>query len=33
VHQLESVLEGELDEFTEALTAHDRAEQLAAAEL
>jgi peptide chain release factor 1 len=33
VHQLESVLEGELEEFTEALTAQDRAEQLAAAEL
>jgi peptide chain release factor 1 len=33
VHQLESVLEGDLEEFTEALIAQDRAEQLAAAEL
>lgn len=31
-HRLEAVLQGELDEFTEALEAQDRAEQLAAAE-
>jgi len=30
-HRLEAVLQGELDELTEALQAHDRAEQLAAA--
>ncbi|MCL5735156.1 MAG: peptide chain release factor 1 [Actinobacteria bacterium] len=30
-HRLESVLQGELEEFTEALRAHERAEQLAAA--
>jgi peptide chain release factor 1 len=33
VHQLETVLEGSLEEFTEALSAQERAEQLAAAEL
>lgn len=33
VHQLESVLEGSLEEFTEALVAQDRADQLATAEL
>jgi protein subunit release factor A len=27
---MEAILQGELDEFTEALQAHDRAEQLAA---
>jgi peptide chain release factor 1 len=32
-HRLEAVLQGELDEFTEALEAHDRTEQLAAAEI
>ncbi len=32
-HRLEGILEGELEEFTEALTAWDRAEQLAAAEV
>ncbi len=32
-HRLEAILEGELEEFTEALQAHDRAEQLAAAEI
>lgn len=32
-HRLEAVLQGELDEFTEALEAQDRAEQLAAAEI
>jgi len=32
-HRLEAVLQGELEEFTEALQAHDRAEQLAAAEI
>jgi peptide chain release factor 1 len=30
-HRLEAILQGELEEFTEALQAHDRAEQLAAA--
>ncbi len=30
-HRLEAILQGELDEFTEALQAHDRAEQLAVA--
>ncbi|MBC7294112.1 MAG: peptide chain release factor 1, partial [Thermoleophilia bacterium] len=30
-HRLEAILEGELEEFTETLRAHDRAEQLAAA--
>ena len=30
-HRLEAILQGELDEFTEALRANDRAEQLAAA--
>ena len=30
-HRLESILQGELEEFTEALQAHERAEQLAAA--
>jgi peptide chain release factor 1 len=29
-HRMEAILQGELDEFTEALQAHDRAEQLAA---
>lgn len=33
VHNLEAVLEGDLETFTEALIAHDTAEQLAAAEL
>jgi peptide chain release factor 1 len=33
VHQLENVLEGSLEEFTEALAAQERADQLAAAEL
>jgi peptide chain release factor 1 len=32
-HRLEAILQGELDEFSEALQAHDRAEQLAAAEI
>jgi peptide chain release factor 1 len=32
-HRLEAILQGELDEFTEALQAHERAEQLAAAEI
>jgi peptide chain release factor 1 len=32
-HRLEAILQGELDEFTEALEAQDRAEQLAAAEI
>jgi peptide chain release factor 1 len=32
-HRLESILQGELDEFTEALQAHERAEQLAAASI
>jgi peptide chain release factor 1 len=32
-HRLEGILEGDLDEFTEALIAWDRAEQLAAAEV
>jgi peptide chain release factor 1 len=30
-HRMEAVLQGELEEFTEALQAHSRAEQLAAA--
>lgn len=30
-HRIETILQGELEEFTEALQAHDRAEQLAAA--
>jgi peptide chain release factor 1 len=30
-HRIESILQGELEEFTEALQAHERAEQLAAA--
>jgi peptide chain release factor 1 len=30
-HRLEAILQGELEEFTEALQAHDRADQLAAA--
>ena len=30
-HRLEAVLQGELEEFTEALQANERAEQLAAA--
>jgi len=30
-HRLEAVLQGELEEFTEALRANERAEQLAAA--
>jgi peptide chain release factor 1 len=33
LHKLEAVLQGEIDEFTEALAAHDRAEQLKAAEV
>jgi len=32
-HRIEAILQGELDEFTEALEAHARAEQLAAAEI
>lgn len=32
-HRLEAILEGELDEFTEALNAQERAEQLATAEI
>ena len=32
-HRLEAILQGELDEFTEALRAQDRAEQLAAAQI
>jgi peptide chain release factor 1 len=31
-HRIEAILQGELDEFTEALEAQDRADQLAAAE-
>jgi peptide chain release factor 1 len=32
-HRLEAILQGDLDEFTEALRAHERAEQLAAASI
>ena len=32
-HRLEAILQGELDEFTEALRAQERAEQLAAAQI
>lgn len=32
-HRLEAILQGDLDEFSEALQAYDRAEQLAAAEI
>ncbi|RJQ48109.1 MAG: peptide chain release factor 1 [Gaiellales bacterium] len=33
LHKLDAVLQGDIDEFTEALAAHDRAEQLKAAEV